>query len=170
MVFALASCTQDVKNKDKKEQNAESSELTRSKSMDFLALVLQMSMEDIKLAKMAQERSPTHSIQELAKKIEAGHTMILNHIRVFAEKKGLSLSPEVSDENEYHALATLQGTNFDQEFCGYMVKEHENAIDNFEGAAADESMDADIKSWADSMIPVFRSNMEAASTLLQQNE
>lgn len=176
MVFvalSLSACSQNQTAKENENEIVENEDTLnagRVKDSAFLALAIEMSIEDVRLAKLVQERSPTESIRELAKKIEAGHTMILNHVKVISEKKGLPLSPKKPEENELDVLVNLEGTSLDEEFCGYMAKEHENAIDTFEKAVADKFMDADIKNWADSMIPVFRSNMEAAAMQLAEND
>jgi predicted outer membrane protein len=151
-----------------KEEKEETHVRSREKDISFLAFVSEMSMDDKRLAQLAQRKSGTKEIKEFGKKIEAGHTMVLKHIAQFSEKKGIPVSPKPSEENEYKALIVMQGTDFDSEFCAYMLQEHENAIDKFEAIASDPSVDADIRIWAESIIPVFRSNLEEANALQEK--
>ncbi len=61
----------------------------------------------------------------------------------------------------YQKLIDKPGRDFDKAYCDMMVDGHKKAVDRFESAAAD-SKDSDIRSWANSMLPILRSHLDHA--------
>lgn len=91
----------------------------------------------------------------------AEHTKSLDDLRKLAVKKNIKLlSPVANDQiEEYNKLVKESGNMLDKDYANLMVAGHKEAITKFENAV-DNSTDADIKTWALTVIPTLKMHLQ----------
>lgn len=138
---------------------------------EFLVKAAEMNLEEIQLAKLAQQKGTAAHVKELGKMMEDAHTKSLNELKGLAQSKNISIpSSETNDAKDaYKDLNDESGNDFDEAYIDKMVTKHEDAIDSFEDAAED-SDDQEIKRWAANSLPDLRKHLDRAKESQKKNE
>jgi putative membrane protein len=168
--FGIQSCNNSPKVEDSKEIAEENNEekfdkKAQEKDAQFLVDAAEINLEEIQLGQLAQSTSKNADVIALGKMMEEAHTKAWKELESLAAKKQVSI-PTTSTEkgqDEYKKLSEKTGKDFDKEYCDMMVKGHKKAIDKFEKASKDAE-DADIKTWASSMLPELNKHLEHSKT------
>jgi putative membrane protein len=165
-LFLAASCGN--KEKDSKEVAEEMNEQTfEGTSMDddteFAVKAADGGMLEVKLAELAQIKSSSKAVKDMAQTIVADHEKANSELKTLADKKNIVLPAGLSDEKQkdFDKLAEKTGTDFDKAYSEYMVKDHKEDIDAFKEAATD-SKDPDLKEWAAGKVPTLEHHLEMA--------
>ena len=165
-IFGVSACNNTPKTEDSKEIAEEHNEAKfddkkQEKDAEFLVNAAEINMEEIQLGQLAQSKSKNADVIALGKMMETEHTKALNDLKTLASKKNVTL-PATLTENGQEAFSKLNdktGKDFDKDYCDMMVKGHKDAIDKFEKASKDAE-DAEVRSWAGSMLPSLRTHLE----------
>ncbi len=173
VLIAVTSCNNRTETNDSKEVAEEHNEakFTNAKEDDaqFLVDAAEINLEEIQLGQLAQNSSVMPDVKELGVMMVKDHTKALNDLQALAAKKQITLPTSITKdgENSYKKLSEKTGSDFDKEYCDLMVKGHKDAIHKFEKASTD-STDADIQSWAATMLVVLRTHLD--HSLVCQNK
>jgi putative membrane protein len=110
-------------------------------------------------------------VKELGKMMVTEHGKALIDLKALADKKQITIPASITEDGQeaYKKLADKKGKDFDKEYCDMMVQGHKEAIEKFEKASTD-AVDADIRSWAASMVPSLRTHLDHAITCQQKCE
>ena len=156
----------DTSNTDPKEraEDANDAKMTSDsseKNAQFLVDAAEINMEEIQLGELAQKNGSMKGVKELGKMMIKEHTKALADLKALAAKKNITSPVSLTEDGQeaYKKLSDEKGLDFDKSYAGKMVDGHESAIDKFEKAANNLS-DADIKSWAASMLPGLKTHLE----------
>jgi len=114
-------------------------------------------MYEVKLAQLAQQKSQSAEIKDLAKRIEQDHTTANNELAAIARQKNITLPSQLSGECDeaYQAFQKLDGQAFDNAFVMCNVMNHLGAMMMFQSEARNGT-DPDIKQWAARTLPTLR--------------
>lgn len=136
-------------------------ERKNEKDANFLVDAASISMEEIKLGELAQQKGSMAEVKALGKMMVTEHTKALDDVQSLAETKMVTLPTALPEDamEAYNKLNEKSGKEFDEAYCGMMVKGHKQAIDKFEKASNDAG-DADIRNWASSSIPVLQMHLD----------
>jgi putative membrane protein len=120
-----------------------------------------INLEEIQLGKLALDRATMDHIKQLAQMMVNDHQKAYDDLSALAKSKSISIpaEPGESAQNDYKKLSDEKPSDFDKDYCDKMVDGHKDAIDKFQKAAND-AKDADIKNWANSMLPSLRSHLD----------
>ena len=143
---------------ERKELNDEKFDSRKdSRDAQFLVNAAEIYMEEIGLAKLAQQKGTTSPIKELGRTIETNHQSSLDELTNLAKRKGVTIPNTITDQGDesYQSLNEKTGDDFNEDYAKLMVEKHESAIKIFE-KAADKSKDNQIQKWASSMLVVLR--------------
>jgi putative membrane protein len=135
------------------------------KDQQFVDKAARISLEEIKLGELAQQKSAVSEVKELGKMMEEGHRQSLDGLKALAERKSIIL-PSTPPQSAYEAYKNLKGkleADFDKAYCEMMVSGHKGAIELFEKASRD-SNDIQIREWAAATLPVLRVHLDHAVT------
>jgi putative membrane protein len=175
-VLLLASCGVNQKPEDTKdvaeEQNDETFDNNKQEEdAQFLVNAAEISLEEIQLGQLAQQKGGTTAVKELGKMMEDVHTKSLNDLKVLANSKIITIptSPTDDAKDAYETLNEKSGNDFDKAYADMMVNEHEDAIDVFEEAST-ESNDADIKNWATVSLANLRTHLNHSIDLQKKSD
>lgn len=166
-MFLVASCG-GSSDKDSKETAEDMNEQTfEGTSMDddteFAVEAADGGLLEVQLAELAETKSSTKSVKDLAKMIKTDHSKANDELKALATQKNIVLPTALSDENQKHydKLAEKNGADFDKEYSSFMVKDHKDDIDKFKEAASD-SKDPDIKEWAAGKVAALEQHLQMA--------
>ncbi len=173
--LSVSSCSQDTKRKESSSDKSTSinekktttttttTTINQDKDLEFIAKAEQINMEEISLAQLAQKNGTMSDVKELGRMMEDAHKKSQKDLKALADKKNLEVptTPTKASKDAYEKLNAKTGSSFDKEYCNMMVNGHKDAIALFE-KASEESVDADIKKWAKSMLPDLRKHLEDA--------
>jgi len=164
LTFALTAC--GTKKEDSaeiaEEQNEEKFEdRDLEKDADFVVNTVTSNIAEIKLAQLAKEKATDAKVKEMANMLEKDHTRILNELKAYANKHGISipLDETTEAEKDYNKLAENTGGEFDDKWCDALEDKHEKSIDNFE-KRLDKTEDPELKDWITATLPGLRTHLE----------
>lgn len=141
-----------------------------SSGKSFLKKAMEGDNSEMRLGQMAEQRGSSAELRAF------GHMLLIDHAKAKVDAlpvvraHGLAPSDEMASEakNEATKLAGLSGAAFDREFASYMVKDHEQDIEDFTKAA--EGSDQDTARLARTTLPVLRKHLATARYLLDSQK
>jgi putative membrane protein len=155
--------------KDSKEEAEDQNDakFTNAKEGDaeFLISAAEINLEEIQLGRLAQKNSTMSQVIELGKMMELEHTKTLKDLQILVVKKQITIriTPIIDGNGAYDKLKNKFGIDFDNEYYDVMVVGHKDAINKFEKASTD-AKDADIQSWAVTMLISLRFHLDHSIT------
>jgi len=167
-LFAFYSC-----NEARREQEQDSNEVAEEaneekfedkdmeKDADFVAEAVAANYAEIKMAKLAQQRSSNAEVKEIARMLEKDHTKVLSELKTLAQSKSITVPVEEEDaaKRKMENLTDESGEDFDKKWLEQMEDSHEKSINKFE-RRAEKGEDADIKAFASKTLPHLRMHKE----------
>lgn len=129
------------------------------KDAEFVVDVVASNYGEVKLAKLAQQRSTNPEIKDVAKLLESDHQVVLNDLKSIASKKGLVVPTEESGDakDKLQELTNQKASEFDKEWCETLMDNHRTSISKFEKAAGDIS-DPELKNFVNTILPKLRTH------------
>jgi putative membrane protein len=168
IIIGETACNNDGKITDTKEAAEEANEVkfdntNTEKDAKFLVSAAEISLEEIKLGQLAQQKGTITEVKELGKMMEQAHTKAMAQTDTLAKQMLITIpaSPTENALEAYKKLNTKSGSDFDKAYCDMMVKGHKDAIELFEKASSDLN-NADIRQWAADMLPDLRTHLNHA--------
>lgn len=133
------------------------------KKAAYVADAAEIHLNEIYLARLAQQRAKQVDVKELGKMIEKINSNILNDLTKLADKKLISIPNTATSQGMLAAefLNKKSGHSFDKEYCDMMVVSQKRMIKVFE-EIADESSDSEMKIWAFCALPALRKHLDYA--------
>lgn len=137
------------------------------KDADFVVNTVAANYAEIKLAQLALNKSDDAKVKELATKLEADHTKILNELKQYANKRGIAVPMEETDDatKDINKLSEKDAKDFDEEWCEVLEDKHQKTINKFE-SRIDKTEDVELKNWMSATLPDLKSHLE----LIKQHE
>jgi putative membrane protein len=134
----------------------------RQKDADFVYEVVAANYGEIKLAELANQRSRTEQVKNMALALEKDHTACLNELKTLAQAKAIAVPVEEKDaaKRRMENIAKESGADFDKEWCKVMMDMHEDNIDKFE-KRLDDTEDAELKAFITKTLPVLQRHHES---------
>jgi putative membrane protein len=169
--FVLVSCdtksTRDDSKEIAEEQNDEKFEDTDLKNdTEFAVEAADGGMLEVQLAQLALTKATSPRVKEYAQAIIDDHSKSNEELKSLAQSKNISLPTTLSEKNQkkYNDLAEKSGTDFDEAYSEFMVKDHKDDVNKFKKAARNAE-DGDIKSWAAGKVPILEQHLSMAESL-----
>jgi putative membrane protein len=132
------------------------------KDADFIVNTIAANYYEVKLAKLAMTRSSDTGVKEMATMLETDHNRIINELKGYAAKNGITVPLEETEEqkNDINDLAAESDTNkFDEKWCDMLQDKHEATVNNFE-SRLNKTEDVELKNWITATLPALRSHLE----------
>ncbi|MCX7513277.1 DUF4142 domain-containing protein [Frateuria sp. STR12] len=124
------------------------------------------SIAEIRMGKIALDKSSSTQVKQLAQRIIADHTNANNQLMSIAARKQVTLptEPMPMARQEADRLQALSGTAFDQAYADTMVKDHRKAIKMF-GMQSQNASDSDLKQFASTTLPALKTHLQMAEQI-----
>jgi putative membrane protein len=138
-----------------------------SKDYKFAKEAAQGGLLEVKLGELAKQKGANQTVQQFGDRMIQDHSKANDQLKQIVSQKGAKLPTQLSrrEESELEHMQKLAGKDFDKAYAAHMVKDHQKDIKEFQGAAKN-AQDPDLKSFAQSTLPV----LEQHSQLAQQME
>lgn len=175
IIIGITSCgnnnSKDTKDVAEDHNDAKFDKNDNEKDAQFLVNAAEISIEEISLGQLAQQKGSANHVKELGKMMEESHTKSLAELTALAKTKSISLPTSKTDnvKEAYKNLNEKSGNDFGKEYSSMMVNGHKKAIELFEKASTD-CTDPDIKAWAAATLPILRTHLDQAMICQKQCE
>jgi putative membrane protein len=155
--------TEDPMKKAEESNDAKFDSRKSEKDAEFLVKAAEINLKEIKLGKLAQQRSSNKDVKDLGKMMETDHDKAFGELSELALKKMITIPHENTDKinEDYDKFNKMNAKDFDKKYCDEMVDGHQDAISLFDKASTD-SADPDIKAWAAEMLPKLHQHLDHA--------
>lgn len=164
-ITVVTSCSNNEhKEEDPKEHAEEANEQKfdnqGEKDADRLSEVHMINLYEIMASETAASKASSSEVKKLAEMMKTAHTKSGKDLADLAAKKNITLPADITDEQkrDLDKLNEKTGDDFDKEYADQMENKHKDAIDKFE-KIADKGEDADVKSWAATVVPELKSHL-----------
>ena len=129
----------------------------------------QHSVAEMRLAQLAQTRSTSEPIRQLAQRLTADHHRAISQLSPLAQQRGVVV-PQASDATHQaieQRLAALSGAQFDVAFLEQIIGDHARATAMLERLAA-MAVDPSVRAFATAQLPLIRDHQAQAMGLHAQ--
>lgn len=131
----------------------------------FVLAAADAGMLEEQLGELSQTNGYSSQVKEFGKMMVEDHGKANSELKALAKKKNIVIPTALTEKSEkkYTDLSKKMGSEFDKEYMESMIKDHKNAIDEFQ-KEADKGKDADLKSWASNKLPVLKHHLQMAES------
>lgn len=133
---------------------------------EFAVKAANSGLAKVQVGEIAQQKASDQRVKDFAAMMVQGHTQANEELKALAATKNITL-PTAPGEDHLESISNLNetsGAEFDKEYMGMMVDDHQKEVDLFEEAAED-SDDAEIRAFASQKLPSLKNHLEDAKTL-----
>jgi putative membrane protein len=133
---------------------------------EFMTKVADVNMAEVKLGQMAQDKGTNQRVKDFGAMMVKDHNAASDELKSLAGRKNVTLPPTVSNDHQKKAddLNKKSGADFDKAYINAMVDGHQSTVNDFEKASKN-TKDADVKAWADKMLPTLRMHLDSAKAI-----
>lgn len=124
-------------------------------------------MFEVESSKLAQTKASDPALKAYAEKMVADHTEAQTKLQALAAQKSVTLPTSMARRHQhmYDALEKDKpGKDFDEDYKNKMVMSHKEAVSLFDQTAK-KAQDADVKSFAATMLPKLQMHGSEAQAL-----
>jgi len=123
-------------------------------------------LAEVKLAELGVKKAGRPDVKAYAAMLVTDHTKANEKLSELAAAKGVELSGviEPAQAETFQKLDKSSGTEFDSKFLAEVVSDHKMCVSNFEKASK-EAKDAEVKAFANGMLPTLKAHLEKAREL-----
>ncbi len=134
-------------------------------SSDFLTKAIKGDNSEIMIGKLAEKNGGSAGVRRFGATLVRDHTKAKAQATTVASKMSVTPPTDVMPEaqEEYGKLSKMNGKEFDTEFADYMVKDHQQDIDDFTKEAG--TKDGQASSLAAKQLPTLKKHLKLAESL-----
>lgn len=135
----------------------------------FVRDAAESSLAEIALGQLGVQKAANADVKSFAQKMIDDHTQANSQLAPIASQKGVKLptEPSVMHRAEADRISKLSGAEFDRAFMDQMVTDHQKVVAEFEHVSKG-GKDADVKSFASTMLPKLQEHLRMARDLDRQ--
>lgn len=171
-MLAFTSCETKQAGKDDKEiaeeqNDANLGDSEREKDAEFAVDAADAGLYEVQVGTLAITKATSPRVKAFAQMMVDDHTKANNELKTLAGQKGIALPDVISEkcqEKYYDLDQKAKGKDFDKAYMEQMVKDHKDAIDEFE-KESDNGNDPDIKAFASSKLTALRHHLAEAEKI-----
>ena len=130
------------------------------KDAQFYVDLASANLAELELIALAQEKTTSNEIKELAKHMEKDHQQMGDELSSLAASKGISIPAETpeKDKERITKLREEEITDFDRKLINKFKDDHEETLKLLE-KISDKTEDPELKALADKSIPTVRMHL-----------
>lgn len=149
--------------------NPAAAENAAREAQDFVNAAGQASLVEIRTSEMALEKSTSPDVKAFAQMMIDNHKAAIDKLKAAASSASLMAPGEVLDDFHMRRINDLVETDgdadFDADYAALQVDAHNDAIKLFDGYAKDADATAQLKSYADEMLPTLQTHKAEAEKI-----
>ncbi len=149
--------------------NPAAAESAARAAQDFVSAAGQASLVEIRTSEMALEKSTSPDVKAFAQMMIDNHKAAIDKLK--AASSSASLAPPLDVLDDFHMrrindlVETDGDADFDADYAALQVDAHDDAIKLFEGYSKDTNATAQLKSYADEMLPKLQAHKAEAEKI-----
>lgn len=135
----------------------------KSNTQTFLMKAAEEQEAQISLGQLAAQQAKNDRVKQFGEEMLVAHRKLSFELRELAGTRGIKLPSELADDDKRtrKELSQLSGHAFDREYLQYILRDHQNYVNEFE-----ESMqtveDPEVLRWAHKTLAMLRAHIEQA--------
>lgn len=135
----------------------------------FVEKAALISMKDMELAKLAVEKSQNKKLKKFAKKVAASSSSSMQQLKQVAAAYRLEVPQQLSSDQRkmIDEMRQLSGPKFDQSYADVMKKSQDTTVGLYDNAAGQNTLNAELRVFANKQLPLLRQNQKLAHALSQ---
>lgn len=143
----------------KGQRAAQVSEADRS----FLTEAAQGGMAEVELGKLVQDRATREDVRGFGQHMVKDHSKANAELLKIAKRVGVSAPTDIGEGHKSmkEKLTQASGLDFDRQYIGFMIGDHEKDVAAFE-REANEGSDPGVKKFAQKTLPTLREHLRMA--------
>lgn len=124
-------------------------------------------LAEVQLSQMALNKSTNPEIKQFAQMMIADHGKTNNELVALAGSKKLDVPTTIKPEQQAAAekLSKESGSAFDRAYAAQMVDDHRKAVDLFRKATREDTLEADIRQFAEKKLATLEHHQKEAIEL-----
>lgn len=136
------------------------------KTKDFVKEAAQGGMFEVEAGNLAVSKATNPEVKKFGNLMVTDHGKANQELTAIAQAKGMDVPKETSKEHkaQLEKLGKASGKEFDRDYVGIMVKDHEKDVASFRQASG-KVADPELKAWIDQTLPVLEKHLELAQQL-----
>ena len=138
--------------------------------VDFIQNANSENVAQVAMGHAAESTAVNPGVRELGTRIASSHTRADQALRLLSGQKHIEL-PHTANAADNSQISELhnrrRGGDFDAQYVRTVIVDHDHMIEMYE-AARNGSQDADIRRYADTMLPTLHSNRDQAADLAKR--
>jgi putative membrane protein len=133
---------------------------------DFVFIAASGSMMEIELGKLAQERSESERIKDLGERMVRDHSIASDELKDIAQRNHIQLPDSMLGKHiEYvKKLSQLSGSEFDEAYTDFLLEDHKENKEKFEGASEDYE-NQEVRSWVRKHLRTLQQHEELVKSI-----
>lgn len=136
-----------------------------SQDRDFLERAAEGNNAEITMGAITRGHSLDARVLAFGQMLVTDHTAARSALETIAAKKNISLPPGLGEQQAaYDQVIEKQRAPFDRDFVRAMVGAHDEAVELFQGEAAN-GVDPELKAYAAANLPVLQKHQDEAKKL-----
>lgn len=140
-------------------------QITTNFEQRFLQQASKGNLQEIMLGQLAETNSADTNVQSFGALLVMDHSAAQQQLQLIATNLGITLpSTNVHTQAIVNQFSSLTGTQFDQAFIPFMIRDHIRDIQRYEGAAL-RAPDTSVRDYARTNLPVLMDHLVVAITL-----
>jgi putative membrane protein len=124
-------------------------------------------MAEVELGRLALARSKDAGVREFAQRMVTDHGKANEELAALAKAKGLAVPASLDAKHQaaVNGLKQSADASFDRRYIEHMNEDHDQAVNLFKTAAAETTMDAEIRAFANKTLPTLEQHREMVKRL-----
>jgi len=137
----------------------------------FVKRAAQGNLAEIKLAKLAEQKSHNPTVDQFAQRMIHDHTRLQDQLKAVASKENIPVptKPSPRQHLNYETLSKLSGDAFETAYARNQVDDHQQDIALFEKEAANGT-NPQVKALAQKGLPILKEHLRLAQNMLDTVE
>jgi putative membrane protein len=119
---------------------------------------------EIDMAGVGVTKAQNPDLKAFCQQLQEDHTKANQELQPIAQKYGVTENASMREREVNKFEKETAGADFDKKFATEMIKDHQKAIKKFERAAS-KLQEADVKQYAENMLPKLREHLQKAETV-----
>lgn len=135
---------------------------------DFVKKAGGAGVAEVEMGKLGAQKATNAEVKAFAQKMVTDHSKANKELTAAAQEKGLQVPTEpnlthkgMKEKFEHQAA----DADFDHDFMQQMVRDHKAAVELFQTASNDATLDVDLRSWAKQTLPKLEQHLADAQRL-----
>lgn len=132
----------------------------------FLVRAADGGKAEVRMAELASGKSSRDDVKKFSAMLIEHHNQANERVKTLATERKVILPDSLSEDKmkAYQDLSDKNGKEFDRKYINVMIDDHQNDIKVFE-EAVEKSGDDQVRSFAQSTLPLLRSHLDSLKVL-----